>query len=498
MEGIQSDLDVIRGALARSLCHAAATAAATAYDGDTDRRRGSSAESPGNGGHPPSGALQPSITDAAVDHDGLELKRLHEQLALLSSCEAEKARLEVEVASKEAALRQCVQVSHTVLQREKEQQEQLHRATTALQEKQAELTMWRERHQRLQREADVLRQELDALAGQCDRLELAVGELREAVKQATAENDRLRTTLHETDAECEVLRRRQVEHDAVVEREAALQDELQAMHATNSEFLAYFTAARAEIEARQQYWASVQEEHASLQEALAAAQAAVCVWEARFVSEQAVPPLSSGDVAVGKQLLPPTTLPHDAMNATTVASLSRDGSKGGSSAGDKGESHEALLAALEAKVVDLALHLQQQRVVAQAAEESYATLAAAVTLESREFLEMRRLLAAQRPEWTRLSDTNEHLQAALLARESHVEALQELVVSLLDELTEQSLYCYELETQLAVKVHKDGGVSSTSGSGGVGVPRRSTALYFMQQQQQQQQRLKACASRRPK
>ncbi|RNF21084.1 uncharacterized protein Tco025E_03537 [Trypanosoma conorhini] len=470
MEGIQSDLDVIRGALARSLCPAAATPAAAAYDAEKDGRHGGAAEGPGSGGHQRAGMPQSPSTDAGVDCDRLELARLREQVSLLSSCEAEKARLEVEVASKEAALRQCAQASHTVLQREKEQQEQLHRATAALQEKQAELTMWRERHQRLQREADLLRQELDALAGQCDRLEAAVGELREAVLQVAAENDRLRTALHGTEAECEELRRRQEEHDAVVEREAALRDELQAIHTTYSESLAYLTAARAEIEARRQYWASVQEEHASLQEALAAAQAAVCVWEARFVSEQAAPPAS----------------PHSATRENAATSLPGDDDGGGGSCtGDEGESHEAHLAALEAKVVDLALHLQEQRAAAAAAEEGYATLASAVTLESRELLEMRRLLAAQRPEWTRLSDTNQQLQAALLACESHVEALQELAVSLLDELTEQSLYAYELETQLAVKVVKGGG-------GGTAAPRRSTALHFMQRQQH----LKACASGR--
>ncbi|RNF21828.1 hypothetical protein TcG_02571 [Trypanosoma cruzi] len=507
MEEIQNDLDVIRGALARSRCHAAAAPPAAAlHDERGEGHHGGIADNPRNSSHHPTGVPHSPITGAAVDHDRLELKRLREQVSTLSACESEKTRIEVEMASKEAALRQCVQTSRTALQREKELQEQLHHATTSLQEKQVELTMWRERHQRLQREADLLRQEIDALAGQCDRLEVMLGELREAVQQAAGENDRLRSALQESQEERDALRRRQMEHDAVVEREAALQEELQAVLATNSESIAYLTAARAEIEARQQYWAAVQEEHVALQEALGAAQAAVRVWEARFVLEQAAPPLPMGNdetkpevvVLVEVEAEAEAASPRSVHNETSRNNNSgpSDGSRRDvceEEEGEEEESHELLLAALEAKVVDLALHLQEQRAVAEAANESYATIAAVVTLESRELLEARRLLASQRPEWTHLSETNQKLQAAALARESHVEALQELVVSLLEELTEQSLYCYELETQLAVRVVKGGMVSHTPGSSSAGETRRSNALHFLQQQQQN---LKFCASGR--
>ncbi|RNC31387.1 hypothetical protein TcCL_Unassigned06089, partial [Trypanosoma cruzi] len=370
---------------------------------------GGIADNPRNSSHHPAGVPHSPITGAAVDHDRLELKRLREQVSTLSACESEKTRIEVEMASKEAALRQCVQTSRTALQREKELQEQLHHATTSLQEKQVELTMWRERHQRLQREADLLRQEIDALAGQCDRLEVMLGELREAVQQAAGENDRLRRALQESQEERDALRRRQVEHDAVVEREAALREELQAVLATNSESIAYLTAARAEIEARQQYWAAVQEEHVALQEALGAAQAAVRVWEARFVLEQAAPPLPLGNdktkpevlVLVDAEVEAEAASPRSVHNETSRNNNSgpSDGSRRDVCEEEEGgeeESHELLLAALEAKVVDLALHLQEQRAVAEAANESYATIAAAVTLESRELLGARRLLASQR------------------------------------------------------------------------------------------------------
>ncbi|PWU89623.1 hypothetical protein C4B63_58g132 [Trypanosoma cruzi] len=505
MEEIQNDLDVIRGALARSRCHAAAAPPAAAlHDERGEGHHGGIADNPRNSSHHPTGVPHSPITGAAVDHDRLELKRLREQVSTLSACESEKTRIEVEMASKEAALRQCVQTSRTALQREKELQEQLHHATTSLQEKQVELTMWRERHQRLQREADLLRQEIDALAGQCDRLEVMLGELREAVQQAAGENDRLRSALQESQEERDALRRRQMEHDAVVEREAALQEELQAVLATNSESIAYLTAARAEIEARQQYWAAVQEEHVALQEALGAAQAAVRVWEARFVLEQAAPPLPMGNDETKPEVVVLVEVEAEAASPRSVHNeTSRNNNSGPSDGsrrdvceeeeGEEEESHELLLAALEAKVVDLALHLQEQRAVAEAANESYATIAAVVTLESRELLEARRLLASQRPEWTHLSETNQKLQAAALARESHVEALQELVVSLLEELTEQSLYCYELETQLAVRVVKGGMVSHTPGSSSAGETRRSNALHFLQQQQRN---LKFCASGR--
>ncbi|KAF8289784.1 hypothetical protein TcYC6_0009290 [Trypanosoma cruzi] len=504
MEEIQNDLDVIRGALARSRCHtAAAPPAAALHDEREEGHHGGIADSPRNSSHHLTGVPHSPITGAAVDHDRLELKRLREQVSTLSACESEKTRIEVEMASKEAALRQCVQTSRTALQREKELQEQLHHATTSLQEKQVELTMWRERHQRLQREADLLRQEIDALAGQCDRLEVILGELREAVQQAAGENDRLRRALQESQEERDALRRRQVEHDAVVEREAALQEELQAVLATNSESIAYLTAARAEIEARQQYWAAVQEEHVALQEALGAAQAAVRVWEARFLLEQAAPPLPLGNDERKPEVVVVDAEAEAASPRSVHNETSRNNNSGPSDGsrrdvceeeeGEEEESHELLLAALEAKVVDLALHLQEQRAAAEAANESYATIAAAVTLESRELLEARRLLASQRPEWTHLSETNQKLQAAALARESHVEALQELVVSLLEELTEQSLYCYELETQLAVRVVKGGVAPHTPGSSSAGETRRSNALHFLQQQQRN---LKFCASGR--
>lgn len=477
MDDIQRDLDVIRAALARSSCHGPA-AASTATTPPRDERRDGHGGGDADGGGRQMGAASCPSGEAARDHDAAELTRLREQVGALSSCELERARLEVELASREASLRQSAQAQYALQQQEKGLQEQLQRATAELQERQAELVVWRERHQRLTREADALRRELDALAGQCDRLESAVGELREAVRQAGDENVRLRGALHETRAECEALRLRQAEHDAVVAREAALRDELQAVRATGDELREYFEAAQAEIDARRQLWAAVHEEHDAQREALLAAQEAAAAWEARFVaslsssSSLSLRQQGGGEVGSGPEL-----------TSTAARGEANDGRSHDDEEGEEAKNSEEQMAALEAKIVDLALHLREQQEAAAAAETCFATLAATITRECRELLDARRTLATQRPEWTHLSEINLKLQAELLARESHVEALQEILISLLDEHTEQSLYCYELETQLAVKVTRGGG-ASTSARGGSAAPRRCNALHLLQQQQQ--------------
>ncbi|KAH9597711.1 hypothetical protein LSM04_008383 [Trypanosoma melophagium] len=481
MEDIQNDLDLIRTALARSQHQAADPKTAnditegcvdhdkeaafnnsssntvTSTNNNNNKTRQSAAMSTTNTTTIPVGT-----TDTTV-----EIARLREQVSQLSAVELERTRLEVELAARSASLRQLSQSHHALSQQLAEEQQEKEKTTCALQECEAALTLSRERHQRLQREAALLQCEQDTLAAECGRLECAVRELGEALQHATATNHTLRTSLSQAQAACAEQQQLQLQLAAAVARETALRAAHASLQETLAATQAEITAGRAEVEGRRQYWKARGDEYTALREALAEAKAAACVWEARFMAECAAPPI----MAMAES---------NHMNSNSEEKQEEEEELEKEKEEDDKEAH---LFALEAKIVDLALHLSEQRVAAETANASYLTLAAAVKQESRELLNARRMLAAREGEWKHLTETNQKLQAALLARESHVEALQEFIIALLDELTEQSIFCYTLESQLALKsLREDTSVVVPTQKGNA--PRRSTALQLVQQQQQ--------------
>ncbi|ORC89387.1 uncharacterized protein TM35_000121620 [Trypanosoma theileri] len=508
MEGILNDLDLIRTALARSL-HQAAVAknpndkteereedkeaafssgitSTNANNNNNNNKTQKSHENTRQSAVPTASPANPTDTTA-------EMARLREQVSQLSAVELERARLEVELAAQSASLRQLSQSHHALSQQLAEEQQKQQQATCALQEREAALTLGRERHQRLQREAALLQCEQDALAAQCGRLECAVRELREALQHANSTNHALRTSLSQAQAACAEQQQLQSSLAAAVARETALRAAHESLRQTLAETQADVTAARVEVEERRQYWTARSEEHTALQEALAEAKAAVKMWEARFLTECAAPAAAAVITAVEEEKEEGVDMmdiaePNQSNSYSNTEKKKKkkremEEKEEGDDNDNDNDDKEAHLSALEAKIVDLALHLSEQRVAAETANASYEILSAAVKQENHELLDARRRLAAHEGEWKNLTETNQKLQAALLARESHVEALQELMITLLDELTEQSIFCYTLESQLALKSLRENTSTPTQRGGGGGGPRRSTALQLLQQQQ---------------
>ncbi|EAN77654.1 hypothetical protein, conserved [Trypanosoma brucei brucei TREU927] len=483
IKNIQSDLDLVRGALARAAFNQNPTSASKeGIGGESQEDAKSCQRSPQRGGD--TVLVQPvddREPEALAVASAAELSALREQVAALSAVELQRSKLEAQLAARDAALRHYTQSHLALSTKEQKQRRELEQTASTLKEAEAELVMWRERHQRLQREVQVLQHELEALAAQCDRLQSSVLELRELSRRAIDDNNALRKEKRELREECETLQSVRAALNDSVAREEALTQELQALRDASTESEAYFKAAVAEVEARRQYWAAVQGQHESLLEALALTQKTAQMWEDRFASECTPKVFGVNEV--------PADLPVDdferpkeelLISTTEDGGSQREVNKGGDEAVDRESA--SLVAALEAKVVDLALHLQEQRAEAEAAKDAYNTLAAVVERESCDLLELRRKLAAQRPECMNLIDTNTRLQAALLARESYVEALQDFVVAILDDLTGLTFHCYELEVQLAIS----GAATpvTVSGDGREPVARRSTALNLIQSKQQ--------------
>nr|CCC93430.1 conserved hypothetical protein [Trypanosoma congolense IL3000] len=465
-ENLKEDLDLVRSALARASLHAPTVAAAVKPCNDVP--------------------LLPTAQGGSVEvlpttHAG-ELKELKEKLAALSAVEIQKSKLEVLLAARDAAIKLATQSQHASLLKEEQQQSELEKTTCELREAKAELEMWRERHQRLQRESQLLQQELDALAGQCDRLQRAVLELQESSHQVVIENNALRKMQQKLREECDALQDVREEFNKSSEREKALQFEIKTLRNTNTESEAYLKAAVTEIEGRRQYWAAVQGEHELLVEALAEAQHTARAWEARFAAE-CTAELFAADKQAGAA---PICAPGFHARSTVTGSPSeREQHVSSTKSVDTEASDDdlSLITTLETKVVELTLSLQEESAARHTTQECYDALVATIGSECCELVEIRRMLAERRPEWLNLTEANTQLQATLVARESYIEALQAFAITLLDDLTDLSLHCYELEVQLATGVVV--GTSLGGGGGRVTSARRPTAHSLLQNRGQQ-------------
>ncbi|KAH8614503.1 hypothetical protein ERJ75_000681300 [Trypanosoma vivax] len=476
MERIHEDLDIIRAVLLRTSIQQTPTEesgkhAEPTHDAvvDSNPLRQDSCGA-GHASYPDGRSMDDGRASSSNNDTMMEVRRLRQQVEVLSGAQLSKSKLEVQLASCEAALRQSVQAHSALSRKEQEQQKQLMKATSALQESQSELFLWRERHQRLQREAHLFQQELDGLATQCGQLQTTVAQLTQSVHQVGSENSGLRQSLQIKKEECEALHNVQEELTNSIAREKALSQEIHALRESNAESKGYFEAAAAEISARREYWAAVQEQHEAIVRALRVTQESVREWEARFATECIGAPTELfsagiegrvGVIEVDAMGMVDSSINSDLSGVNT--NDERESKEDGISRNGGGASGEDVVDSLEAKIVDLALHLQAQQVAAETAKDCQSTLAAATVHDSRELLEARHALATRRAEWENLTDANVRLQAALVARENYVEALQEFAMSLLDELTELSLYLFKVETHMATAVVKGTGRQRATG-----------------------------------
>ncbi|KPI89554.1 hypothetical protein ABL78_1322 [Leptomonas seymouri] len=323
----------------------------------------------------------------------------------------------------------------------------------------------------VQEQVEAIQRQLKDVETLHGALTASAEELRRVGAQLTQKNEHLHAALKFHAAE--LLRLSSVEVDLRV-----AQQRLHAFEQQGENWVremrhmgSYFNAVKAEYVSGMELVAALQQEHSTLEAALAQSEAQCKQWEQLFLESTWAPPhrrVGHKDPAGAAK---PQCPPLSTEASTAATSMSADPQSLPSDLEEEeaslavDESHDearnsrlrctAFTQQLEAKVADLAVQLFAAQARAAQAEQQVEQLMQRQVVDTVALMELKAMVCMLRPQAASLAAYNAQLQARLLATESMTEPLMEHVVLLARAYTEE--VCRGRRYQLCSRKHRAGG-----------------------------------------
>lgn len=424
----------------------------------------------------------PAAADTAADAHATILqlqKELREARRRGQASEADHERAGAERDVLHAALHCQIKRGEAAVQEAKQRAADQAATVARCQDAERALQVERERVQRLERRLQSCQDDVCASERQWVEAQEVVASLSDTVHRLTLRYADVQGRLTAAQKLCDRLETAERERSDALDRLALLEESQAAQAAALVEGQHSLALAEEQVRDGVAYWAAVREEHEELKAALCQSQVINLRWAEQFVQWTAggevprdVDAIKAATTAGCRRSVsgsPPAVREAEgsaetgAVTTRTVAELvtgtaSLEGvfddveMADTAAAGHSRATSTSLLSCLEAKVIDLALSLQDARSAEAAAVAQSDALLSSHWADTAAVLTLQAAMAAAGPCLDTLQHSQLSLQAALTVAEGFGESLLSLYAQLLDLYTSEAAHAYDLEVQLAEKV----------------------------------------------